>query len=621
MPQHNAAELQTRIASAPRRSLSAPCQQHSALALLFATVLLCGCDRTPSNQRDGDLAHSPPEVALSLSVASFFRDEANERGIAAPLRSGKLADYAMPDIMGGGVALLDFDRDGDIDIALANAIETSDSTTQEGNPGFVLYRQDRNGRFEPVTQQIESAPLPDGTTAAGFAVGDVNNDGRPDLYLTAHGEDRLFLNDTTYCFRNVTAESGISNPNWGTSACFVDYDRDGWLDLFVTNYVDYSPRECVQLSGSSRDFCSPSRFAGTVDRLFRNVTGESPNQSVRFEDVTYQAGIGMSPGKGLGVVAADLTADGWPDLYVANDQEQNSLWVNQRDGRFREEALVRGCALDALGNAQASMGIVVHDFDRDGRLDLLVTHLSGERNTLYRALPDGTFTDLGAQLPACNSSLPFTGFGIAVFDIDGDGHDEAFVANGLVRRPDGVPQVDSDFWAPYRQPDTIYSGFSGSDTEPAPITQQSSPLLSISPDQQVSRSLAVGDLDADGDLDLVITSLDASPRILINTVSTGVRKLRILPVLPQHGGRCALGAVVTARSGQWEAQQLVHRAGSYLSSQMPIAEFIERPGQLISDVLIIWPDGLRETFRLPRDDDRSSIIVLAQGTGITANHD
>ena len=519
----------------------------------------------------------------------------------------------MADIMGCGVALLDYDGDGDVDLALANAGEAG-SLEGTKNPGFLLYQQTADGTFQNATASIDSSELPKNDTAVGFAVGDVNNDGRPDLYLTVHGEDRFFLNDGDGKFRNITSGCGLSNPNWGTSACFFDYDRDGWLDLFVTNYVDDLPQECVQLSGSSRDFCSPARFSGTVDRLFRNVTGSSPDHSVHFEDVTFQAGIGSVQSKGLGVVAADLTDDGWPDLYVANDQEQNSLWVNHRDGTFADEALARGCALDALGNAQASMGIVIHDFDHDGRFDLLVTHLSGERNTLYRSLPDGTFADVSAQTPAGNASLPLTGFGVAVFDVDGDGQEEAFVANGLVRRPDGVSADALDFWKPYRQQNVVYRGFQSrknglrSDVERSPIE-------ALTTQDLVSRSLAAGDLDGDGDVDLVITNLDGPPELLVNSTQPVVRPHQIRPVLPQYGGRTALGAVVSVSSESGRRQQLVHRAGSYLSSQLAVASFITRPTEQLEVVRIDWPDGQSEAFSIAGSADRTSIIVLEQGSG------
>ena len=521
--------------------------------------------------------------------------------------------------MGGGVALLDYDGDGDVDIALVNSVDNVRADSSP-NPGFLLFQQSADGSFQNTTATVESTELPERDTAAGFAVGDVNNDGRPDLYLTVHGEDRFFLNDGQGRFRNATAESGLSNISWGTSACFFDFDRDGWLDLFVTNYVDDTPQQCMQLSGASQDFCSPSRFAGTVDRLYRNVTGESPDRSVSFEDVTFHAGIGTVRGKGLGVVAVDLTGDHWPDLYVANDQEQNTLWVNQRDGTFVDEALVRGCALDALGNAQASMGIAVHDFDGDGRFDLLVTHLSGERNTLYRSLPDGSFADVSSQLAGCNASLPLTGFGISVFDIEGDGLDEAFVANGLVRRPDGVIADTGDFWSPYRQFDAVYSGFTTS-AKPSPLPHPVASFQALTAQQGVSRGLAAGDIDDDGDIDLIITALDAPPRLLINAFASEVRSLRILPVLPEAGGRAALGAVVSVEAGGLRKQRLVHRAGSYLTSQLPIAHFADRPEASVSEVSVSWPNGRDEVFQLTANVDRTSVVVLEQGAGVKSEND
>lgn len=590
------------------------------LSILCAAIIPCGCDQTSRDQAAGLPDLAPSQESRALSVATFFTDEAARRGLEdVRLRSSSSADYAMANIMGGGVALLDYDSDGDVDIALAG-VQTKSAATTSSAPGFLLFEQTSDGQFQNASHQIDASPIPATDTPAGFAVGDANNDGLPDLYLTVHGEDRFFLNNAAGGFEDVTADSGLSNLNWGTSACFFDYDRDGWLDLFVTNYVDDVPQDCVQLSGAARDFCSPSRFAGTVDRLFRNTTGESPDLAIQFEEVTFQTEIGSGPGKGLGVVAADLTGDGWPDLYVANDQEPNRLWVNQRDGTFIDEALIRGCALDALGNAQASMGIVVYDFDHDALFDLLVTHLSGERNTLYRALPDGTYEDVSARVSGCSSSLPLTGFGIAVFDIDGDGRDEAFVANGLVRRPDGVDADPADFWKPYRQSDAIYLG--SLQTE---ATGQNAALpasaLALTESQDVSRGLAAGDIDGDGDFDLLITSLDRPPRLLVNTHQPEVRYLRIRPVLPQCGGRAALGAVVSVGPGEHQWHCLVHRAGSYLTSQLPMAYFVEDAGQPFTEAVVNWPDGRREVFQLRDVRDATSVVELAQGAGESSRDD
>ena len=589
--------------------------------MLFLCVVsqLPGCDSVTPGLPGSHEADVSPEQQTQIAVTGYFKDESSMRGLTAHPRPGHPADYAMSSIMGGGVALLDYDGDGDVDIALANSVGNVRADSSP-NPGFLLFQQSADGSFQNTTATVESPGLPERDTAAGFAVGDVNNDGRPDLYLTVHGEDRFFLNDGQGRFLNATAESGLSNISWGTSACFFDFDRDGWLDLFVTNYVDDTPQQCMQLSGASQDFCSPSRFAGTVDRLYRNVTGESPDRTVSFEDVTFEAGIGAVRGKGLGVVAVDLTGDHWPDLYVANDQEQNTLWVNQRDGTFVDEALVRGCALDALGNAQASMGIAVHDFDGDGRFDLLVTHLSGERNTLYRSLPDGSFADVSAQLAGCNASLPLTGFGISVFDIEGDGLDEAFVANGLVRRPDGVIADTSDFWSPYRQLDAVYSGFTTSG-EPPTVPNPVESFQALTAQQSVSRGLAAGDIDGDGDIDLLITALDAPPRLLVNEFEPEVRSLRIRPVLPESGGRAALGAVVSVDAGGLRKQRLVHRAGSYLTSQLPIAHFPDRPEAPVSEVSVLWPNGRHEVFQLTANIDRTSVVVLEHGAGFESKND
>ena len=298
----------------------------------------------------------------------------------------------------------------------------------------------------------------------GAAIGDVNNDGHPDIYVSTFGPDRLFLNAGDGQFCDVTEVAGIENLHWGASACFVDYDRDGWLDLFVVNYLDYADRACTRVGGGGRDYCGPQLFPGTAARLFRNVTNEETprdgsldaNQqvprTVRFRDVTLESGIAHQRNPGLGVAAADFNNDGWPDLYAANDQTANSLWINQRNGTFVEEAIERGCAYDIQGNPQASMGVALGDPDHDGDLDLFVTHLDGERNTLYLQQADGSFDDATIRAGLGTVCLPFTGFGTTFGDFDLDGDEDIVIANGRVKRPDGFRlSANGDFWEPYRQ--------------------------------------------------------------------------------------------------------------------------------------------------------------------------
>ena len=557
---------------------------------------------------------STPEISVPTDTPSLapplarfaLREVTHEFGIDVQHQLSTRHEYHMPDIMGYGCAAVDFDRDGDVDLLFAchekgdsvrRQISESASSASLVWPG-TFFKQDEPGRFVKMPQP---AAQEGHATAMGFAVGDVDNDGWPDIYMTHFGNDQLFMNRSGKGFEDVTAAAGISNLRWGTSACFVDYDRDGWLDLFVTNYVDYFPQKCVQLSGVNPDFCGPQRFKSTRDCLFRNTSGESTDGAVRFAEVATDSGIGALAGKGLGVAAADFTGDGWQDIYVANDQEPNFLWVNQHDGTFSEEAILLGCATDHLGNSQASMGVCVHDFNDDSLLDILVTHIDGERNTLYLGTPNGDFHDGTLDSPACRQSLNQTGFGVATADLDGDGTNEIFVANGRVRRPDGFTSIHDDFWAPYRQPAMMHA-IDGA--------------FSILPRQSLYRGLVAADLDNDGDRDIVLTSIDHPPTAIRNEQSTASRTNMVVRAIDmKHGSRDALGAIVTLETSSRVSSRLVQTCGSYLSATMPNTEFSLSPNEKVKTLRVVWPDGQKESFPAPINN-RDVNLEQGRGTSI-----
>ncbi|NQV27194.1 MAG: CRTAC1 family protein [Rhodopirellula sp.] len=583
----------------------------------FVLVSGSGCGSSPTETRIPVGRPSP----AALPSRFVLRDVTQEAGVDVQHYLSISHEYHMPDIVGYGCAALDFDRDGDVDLLFACyekrvagnddtdvTTETPDSGRRQTSaselvpspslplvwPG-TFFRQDEPGRFvktsQPVTQHGNETPM-------GVAVGDVNNDGWPDIYMTCYGHDQLFVNRAGKGFENVTIKAGISNPRWGTSACFFDYDRDGWLDLYVTNYVDYFPQKCVQLSGVNPDFCGPQRFKPTRDCLFRNRTGESSDGAIRFADVSIDSGIGELAGKGLGVAAADFTGDGWQDIYVANDQEPNFLWVNQHDGSFSEEAVLLGCATDHLGNSQASMGVCLHDFDDNGILDIFVTHIDGERNTLYLGTSQGDFRDATLDTPACRQSLDETGFGVVTTDLDDDGRDEVIVANGRVRRPDDFIGVHNDFWAPYQQ---------------ALIIHTPDGAFPMQDRRSLFRGLIAADLDGDGDRDLVLTSIDHPPTVF-KTERSKARPASLLvrTIAPGEGSRDALGAAVTVRTDRRLTTRLIQTCGSYLSATMPIAEFSLSTGETVKEWTVVWPDGQRELFSTPINNRN---VQLEQGRG------
>jgi len=505
---------------------------------------------------------------------AFVSRPAAETGIPFVNSPTTRRDYPLADITGSGCAIADLDADGRPDIvAVGLARDGADG-------GFLtIHWQGPDGRFDgaPVTTlDLAGAGM-------GVAVGDLTNDGLPELLGTCVGPDRLFHNLGQREFRDATVESGYANPAWGTSACFVDYDRDGWLDLFVVNYVEIDDRPCSRTGGGPRDYCPPHRFAPTIDRLFRNVTvtSSAPAVGPRLEDVTAAAGLAGASGAGLGATAGDLTGDGWPDLYVANDQMPNRLWVNLRDGRFRDEAVLRGCAVDAVGRPQASMGVAIDDIDADGEWDLFLTHLEGEYHTLYRGVGGGAFEDRSAAAGLAAPTLPFTGFGVAAFDVEHDGDPDLVCVSGRVQRDAGAPE--EPYWEPYRQRGQILLNDLGRFREDRRLA---GPL----DEACIARGLATGDLDGDGDLDVVVNRTGEPLLVLANEAAKG-HWVRVRARLPECGRRDAIGAVVSVVTPGRSVRRLLQPGMSYLSSHEPVVHVGVGDARMVERIEVAWPDG------------------------------
>jgi enediyne biosynthesis protein E4 len=575
--------------------------------LLVFVLLLTGCG-----------ADDPKPIAPTHGVK--FTNAAAKLGVDFVHQTPPPSAYDSPTVMGSGCALFDFDQDGVLDLYLVNLGDPDHPTSN------ALYRQhSTTARFENVTEST-NADAPG--MGMGVAAGDLNNDGFPELYVTNFGEDRLLLNEAGQSFKDITKAAGITNIRWGASVSFVDYDRDGWLDIFISNYVDYLPLSCRQFSGTNRDFCAPHRFFGEPDVLFRNITGDQPDSKLPvFKDVSNASNISSKPGPGLAVVCADFTNDGWPDLYVANDQTANFLWVNQHDGTFKEEAIQRGCANDMIGNAQASMGTAVAFFDDDPTPDIFLTHLTGESNTLYISDKNGFFDDRSQKLGVADPAIPLTGFGTAFIDVDLDGRLDLLTVNGTIKRPDGVDESDvasnKDFWKPYRQPHQLLLN---SGNRFRALTQV--PGLDSN---EVSRGLATGDIDNDGDVDIVVCNIGARPEVLINdTVSRAKASqpnskasskshyLSIRCVLPQAGNRDAIGAQlrVVSKKESWRA--IVQPGLSYLSSNDPRVHLGLGQADSVDHIDVIWPDGRSERFQVQEVDRQ---VTLSQGAGESIEKD
>jgi hypothetical protein len=504
--------------------------------------------------------------------------------------------HFLPRIIGSGAALFDFDGDGLLDIYLVqNAGPDSTSTNR-------LFHQERDHRFTDVSK---GSGLDIVGWGMGVAVGDVNNDGRPDVLVTAYGSLRLFHNNGDGTFTDVTKAAGLDSPQWATSACFVDYDRDGWLDLVVVNYVDYDPTRLCGHGGVPADFCHPSNFPGSVTRLYHNRGGRS------FADVTLAAGLATAPGRGLGVLAADFDGDGWPDLLVANDAQPNRLWINQKNGTFLEEAPQRGLAYNALGQPQGNMGITIGEVDTSGLFAVFITHLTEETNTLWKQQPRGFFQDVTAAAGLAASRWRGTGFGTVLADFDNDGALDLAVVNGRVSRTKGArdPEAAAElgpFWADYAERNQLFA----SDGEGAfrDISMRQPAFCGRS---AVSRGLAVGDVDNDGGLDLLVTTIAGRARLYRNVAPQRGHWLSVRAIDPS-GKRDAYGAEIRIKAGGRVRRRWINPGFSYLCSNDPRAHFGLGSTQEVEAIEVLWPDGSREEFG-SREADQ--VIKLWKGSG------
>ena len=574
--------------------------------LVIGFVVLAGCG--PSGIVKNA---SPPKPDPAVESAPFFEDVTKSTGLSFLHWCGDSGQYFLPEVMGSGVALFDYDKDGDLDIFVVQGMPPAAAKNKPG-AGRVpsatsrLFRQTAKGKFEDVTA---AAGMEDQESyGMGVCVGDVNNDGWPDLFVSKYGSVRLFLNQEG-SFKDVTESAGIENSRWGTSTCFVDYDRDGWLDLFVVNYVDYHPsRRYIPVSGQE-DYASPNLFSVAPARLFRNLSGEETGGNVRFRDVSFETGIDSKPGPGLGVVPADLSGDGWVDLYVANDAKANFLWVNRGGKSFVDEAISVGAAYDAAGAPQASMGVAAGDVDGDGRKDLFMTHIDGEYSTLYLQIAPGIFEDRTAAARLVAPTKVTTGFGTAFVDLDLDGDLDLLTANGRVRRKDSVPAATNldDFWQPYAERNRIYLNDSGV------FAKVAAPKDDLLAEPRVTRGLAVGDIDNDGDLDLVTTEINGPARIFLNTAQRKGSWLLVRAIDPRYGGRDVYGATVTVVAGKKRWSRDVNPAFSYLSSNDPRAHFGLGNEAKFDRIEVLWPDGASETFE---GGAAGSFLTLERGKGV-----
>ncbi len=524
---------------------------------------------------------------------AWFEDVTEQLGLHFVHDAGPTGKYFMPQIMGSGCALFDFDGDGRLDAYLVNNGGPNSRSINR------LFRQRPDGRFTDVSA---GSGLDVAGWGMGVAVGDVDNDGRPDLLLTEYGRCRLFHNDGNGQFTDASKDAGIDVPTWGTSACFFDYDRDGWLDLAVVSYVNYDPSQPCSGGSGRPDYCHPSTFGGTLTRLYHNKGGG------RFEDVTVASGLGKLRGPGLGVVAADFTGDHWPDLFVADDAQANRLWVNRRDGTFAEEAAPRGLAFNVSGNAQANMGVALADVNGDGLLDVFVTHLTEETNTLWLQSPRGRYRDRTAEA-GLTAVRRGTGFGTAAADFDQDGAPDVVVANGRVSRGRAVEGLDP-FWASYAERNQVLANDGRGRFRDV---SAANPALCGTP--AVWRGLAWGDVDGDGAPDVLITAAAGPARLFRNVCPHRGHWLQVRAVDPALK-RDAYGAEVVVSGGGRRWAGLINPGQSYLCSGDPRAHFGLGDVARVDSVRVTWPDGpadgAEEDFPAQPVD---RVVTLRRGEG------
>ena len=627
----------------------APLARCMALAVTAGVVLaLTGCggnDGSPSvpkigatdqtrNCGPGDWVTAPRDNAQGM-----FVDISDQVGLDFQRAVGPLGTYFLPEINGSGGAMFDFDGDGDLDIYLVNsgrspqAVGQLPKTLRTENR---LYRQEANGRFTDATAE---SGLGDSNYGISCAVGDVDNDGDPDVLVTNYGRDRLYLNDGKGHFQDVTEVSKLTSTGWANSAAFCDYDRDGRLDLFITQYgaeaFDEHKRAC-DYGGGHVGYCSPLEFNPSTDVLFHNE-GPGEDGVVRFRDVTTTAGIDADRSKGTGfcVVPADFNQDGWPDFYVANDMYPNRLWINQKDGSFQDLGLQTGSAYNFLGRGEASMGLAIGDVDSDGDPDLLSTHFTDETNTLY-INDGGQFRDATEQWQLGLPSRRHTGWGVAFIDLDHDGFLDIPLVNGLAlpcqwRNSDSDRQGDvidlealtesgkatvADpvaYWANYVDRNQVYFNTGkNSFVEKTPLAGD----FSRTPNS--GRGLIYGDIDNDGDLDLLVTTTGGRARLYRNDVPKTGHWLRIKLLLPEHR-RDAYGAELIVVAGDRRFHRILNPASSFLASHDPRIHV----GLNMTDydrIEVRWPDGSLEWEHFGGGStDREIRLVRGEGTSETAS--
>lgn len=553
------------------------------LVWICAALPGCGESGGPAGPAGSDERQGEPWFQLATGSGIDFQHQ-----------SGASGELLYPEIICGGGALLDADGDGDLDAYLVQSGSLEAGAVKSTNR---LYENLGEARFRDVS---DGSGADDGGYGAGAAVGDVDDDGRPDLYVTNVARDALLRNLGGMRFEEITERAGLTESGWSTSAAFLDLDRDGDLDLYVARYLGWSAAREISCFNSFgvRDYCLPTNYnAPLADRLFRN------DGTAVFEDISESAGITIARGTGLGVGCADFDQDGLIDIFVANDAMANFLWHNNGDGTFAEVAMEQGCAVDVNGMPKAGMGVVVEDVDSDLDMDIVVCNLYQETDSYFRN--DGSFfSDRTANVGLAVTSRSYTRFGMAMFDFDQDGHLDLFQANGRVNQQESNWSDDI-----YAEPNALFRGTgAGRLEEVLPRGGTAEPLFAT------SRGAAFGDVDGDGSIDVLVINKDDPAHLLLNRAPA--RGNWILLQVLEASGRDALGAELRIRVGERTLRRDVRSAFSYMAGNDPRIHLGLGSVAEVNDIEVRWADGSKERFG-PRPAGAAHTLRRGEGEAVS----
>ena len=524
-----------------------------------------------------------------------FKDVTAAAGIKFTHNSGRAGKKFLPETLGSGGAFFDADGDGWVDLVLINSKDWAPRGRRSLN---ALYKNNGNGTFTSITA---GSGLDVEMYGMGVAAGDYDNDGRDDLYITALEGDRLFHNDGKGKFRDVTKLSGISNANFGTSAAWLDYDKDGKLDLFVANYVQWNAKGDLwcSLDGSSKSYCTPESYKGTSSKLYRNL-GDG-----KFEDASQKAGIGDPTSKSLGITIFDYNADGWPDMFVANDTQPNKLYRNNKNGTFSELGMSAGIAYSEDGVARGAMGVDSADYDRSGRAHLLVGNFSNQMLGLYHNEGTGLFVDEAPRSTVGRASLLSLAFGVFFFDYDLDGYQDILAANGHIEEEIGRVQPKVQF----RQPPLLFRNQGQRKFENASNAVGAEFARPI-----VARGAAYADIDRDGDLDVLFTS-NHGPAYLFRNDGGNKNNFLNVRLKGVKSNKDGIGAVVRVQSASGKQWSVVRSGSSYCSQSDLALTFGLAKDPAVTAIEVEWPSGAKETIN---NVPANQFLTIEEGKGIVA---